>query len=193
MESSLKYLYLDACVEEAEVGLRGKIEIEIKSSVFRSLCGCMWAKHGDLIFAIDKAWRGTLKSRYSLHGLQLLVQKVASLPRTCLVAVSAVKSLCSGNWIQHWMSFDSHGSHHSQDGIFMWTPRLGRKVELDPRPCGKTDLHQPWKSTICIIQETGCQAGLNDAVPIAETCALSLHRSWQFWQLPVCTGKKSEC
>ena len=38
VESSLKYLYLDASVEAAEVGLRGKIQAEIKSSAFRSLC-----------------------------------------------------------------------------------------------------------------------------------------------------------
>lgn len=38
VESSLKYLYLDAYIEAAEVGLRGKIQVEIQSSAFRSLC-----------------------------------------------------------------------------------------------------------------------------------------------------------
>lgn len=37
-ESSLKYLSLDANIEAAEVGLVGKIQVEIKSSSFKSLC-----------------------------------------------------------------------------------------------------------------------------------------------------------
>lgn len=37
-DSCFKYLYLDANIETAEVGLRGKIQVEIKSSIFRSLC-----------------------------------------------------------------------------------------------------------------------------------------------------------
>lgn len=37
VESSLKHLYLDTYIEAAELGLRGQIQVEIKTSEFRSL------------------------------------------------------------------------------------------------------------------------------------------------------------
>lgn len=76
VESSLKHLYLDTYTEAAGLGPRGKIQIEIKTSAFRSLRGgeCMWAKHGDLVYAADEVWRESLQSKRRLlfwGGLEL--------------------------------------------------------------------------------------------------------------------------